>query len=121
MINYRPDEITSFHCYIYEWIDNLSFCIDPSIEIENCEQYERAARAKFLSCQWTGNGKIRLMWVPPFALKGVLDGGIDSFMEKFGKSWSQGLTLWHTKQDEDGLSFILSPVKLAIPDFGLEM
>ena len=121
MFNYRPGDIDSFYCYVYEWVDELNFCINPLNYIENCESYICAAKMKFLRHKWTGNGAVQLIWIPPFSLKGILDGEIGQFLEKFGDSWSRGLILWHVKQVDDGLSFLLSPVKLSIPDFGLEM
>jgi hypothetical protein len=120
MIKYSEKEVEGFHCYIYEWIDELGFCLRPSDGVRNWESYEAAVKEKFRSHGWSGNGHVQLMWLPPFALKGVLADGVDSFLSKVGESWTSGLVLWHTKQKEDGLSFILSPVRLEIPDLGLE-
>lgn len=52
---------------------------------------------------WAGDGEVRLMWVPPFMLNN--QDGLNPYM---------GVTVWHVKQEEDGLSWILSPIELPI-------
>lgn len=119
--NYPPDAIASFYLYIYEWIDELDFSLALPGDDGYFSPYIEAARQKFLAHGWTGTGSIQLIWVPPFALSGILAGGVGALMGCMGESWSRGLILWHVKQVDDGLSILLSPVELAIPDFGLEI
>ena len=46
---------------------------------------------------WAGDGEVALLWLPAFGcpLSPPLP-------------W-EGVVLWHVKQEEDGLSFLLSP------------
>ncbi|MXN79433.1 hypothetical protein GR157_32500 [Burkholderia sp. 4701] len=120
MIGYRPEDLSGFSCYIYEWIDNLNFCLPVRDVVGKWESYDKEARKKFSIHGWNGEGDIELMWIPPFSLGGILADGVDSFLEMVGDSWKNGLVLWHVKQIDDGLSFVLSPVKLKLPDIGIE-
>jgi hypothetical protein len=120
LFNYQPAAIAFFHLYIYEWIDEQDFSLTLPGDDGYFSPYVEAAQQKFLSHGWTGIGSVQLIWIPPFALCGILAGGVGAFMDRMGESWSRGLILWHVKQAEDGLSFLLSPVELAIPDFGLD-
>ncbi|WP_175973014.1 hypothetical protein [Burkholderia sp. BCC1047] len=119
VIQYRSDDIEKFFCYVYEWIDDLNFCLPASDFVDDWCAYEENAGEKFSRHGWNGEGRIELMWLPPFALGGILADGVNNFLNVVGDSWSRGLVVWHVKQARDGLSFILSPVKLNLPDFGV--
>ena len=101
VVAYPPQGLRSFQAYAFEWIDNLHFLADPSAFVAgDAEPYLAVARQRFLDEGWTGDGTIQLLWLPPFVFAPRL------------RVASAGLVLWHVKQSEDGISFILSPVPL---------
>ncbi|NTZ06370.1 hypothetical protein [Burkholderia metallica] len=121
MIDYSSTSLKNFHCYVYEWVDNLNFCLPiQEVFLDGWVDYDVEARGKFLAHGWSGDGRVELMWIPPFVLGPILMDGVDEYLRVVGEGWKNGLILWHVKQKEDGLSFILSPVKLNIPDIGIE-
>ncbi len=93
---------------MYEWIDNLNFTLNPKEVLLNHEAYLTIANELFLEAGWDGDGEITLMWIPPFMLK-----------EEKNEAFYYGIIIWHVKQLEDGLSWILSPIKLPC-EFGLD-
>ena len=101
IIDYPPEQLKNFEIMAYEWIDNLNFTINPKDCIENADEYISVAKQRFLEDGWDGDGNIELMWVPPFMLKQE-------------KQWSftKGITVWHVKQLEDGISWLLYPKEL---------
>lgn len=103
IINYSPENLKSFYQYMYEWIDNLNFTLNPSEILENASEYIDFASSLFLEMGWDGVGDIQLMWIPPFMLN--TQSNIDDYL---------GITIWHVKQEEDGFSWILSPIELPI-------
>ena len=86
----------------------------------------------------TDSYAIQAMWIPPFAIVGILENGLIQFENKQGihfsineqeqcglgvptdKRWTMGLVLFHVKNIKSGESLILSPFQLSIPDYGLE-
>ena len=101
IITYPPETLRTFRTMAYEWIDNLNFTINPEECLENAEEYISIAREMFLDAGWDGDGKIELMWIPPFMFKGERT-----------EEFTVGVTIWHVKQLEDGISWLLSPVNL---------
>lgn len=100
IITYSPEHLRTFEVTLYEWIDNLNFTLKPSECLANYQEYIEIAKEKFLKAGWYGDGEIELMWIPPFALK---DKTVESYV---------GVTIWHVKQKEDGISWILSPIDI---------
>ncbi len=100
IIKYPPEHLKTFNVECYEWIDNLNFTLKPSECLSNYKEYVEIAKKMFLDAGWYGDGEIELMWIPPFAVKN----------EKIEPN--VGLTIWHVKQIEDGISWILSPVDI---------
>lgn len=98
IITYPPETLRTFNVQAYQWIDNLNFTINPDECLKNAEEYISIAREMFLDAGWDGDGKIELMWIPPFMLHGRLTAG-----------FTVGVTIWHVKQLEDGISWLLSP------------
>lgn len=98
VIKYPPETLRSYKVFIYEWIDNLHFTSDPAEFLSNPDEYLKIAAALFTEAGWYGDGDIRLIWIPPFV----------HHEYGFGED-AYGTILWHVKQEEDGLSFILSP------------
>ncbi len=100
IIKYPPEDLKTFTVDCYEWIDNLNFTLKPSECIANYKDYIEIAKQMFLDAGWYGDGEIELMWIPPFAIKS------DKIEPNIG------LTIWHVKQIEDGISWILSPISI---------
>ena len=101
IIKYNPETLRTFEVILYEWIDNLCFTIDPKECLENSEEYICIAKELFLKAGWDGDGEIELIWIPPFMLKSSHT--LESFL---------GIVIWHVKQLEDGISWILTPIEL---------
>lgn len=127
---YPPEDIRDFYIYRYEWIDVLDFQIG-FVENNETKAYLNEAKNKFLSCGWEGDGEIGLIWMPPFVLNTVIKGGSEKFIEKYGTeswkngilvptSWTRGVLIWHVKQTEGGLSYLLSPLELNISSYALD-
>ena len=125
---YQPEEIMNFYSYSYEWIDDLNFF--HVINKNEYKDYIEYASIKFREKGWEGDGEINLIWIPPFSVGAIISGGVDMYLKKycgpneFGNinvtCWTKGLIFWHVKQKSDGISFILSPIALNIPNYGLE-
>lgn len=98
IINYPPSTLNNYEVLWYEWIDNLCFTLDPNDCLDNPEEYISIAKGAFLEAGWEGDGRIELMWIPPFMFKASQSDG-----------FTQGVTVWHVKQLEDGTSWILHP------------
>lgn len=98
IIDYPPEKLKSFFKNSYEWIDNLNFTISPSDCLENAEEYIVIAKEIFTEMGWYGDGEIQLIWIPPFMFDGIRT-----------QRFSNGIVIWHVKQKEDGISWILSP------------
>jgi hypothetical protein len=93
MIDYSPEKIEGFHSYHYEWIDCLNFMIEPEVVLEDrASSYLRFVEKVFKEMDWQGDGKIQLLWIPPFVFPSESDAS------------TQGVLVWHVKQIEDGIS-----------------
>ena len=103
IITYPPETLRTFCVQAYQWIDNLDFTINPEECLKNAEEYISIAREMFLDAGWDGDGKIELMWIPPFVLQ-----------DRQTAESTVGVTIWHVKQLEDGISWLLSPNGIAI-------
>jgi len=101
IITYPAETLRTFIVEAYEWIDNLNFTINPESCLQNAEEYINIAKEIFLNAGWNGDGEIELMWIPPFMLHDMVT-----------KDITLGITIWHVKQEEDGTSWLLSPIKL---------
>ena len=108
LIQYDEDEISSFFLYSYEYIDNLNFLLAAEVLIEDSRRSKRICKtveSRFREEGWTGTGRLGLLWLPPFSLP-------------FTTSQStEGMLVWHVKQHEDGISWMLSPKALPFPEF----
>jgi hypothetical protein len=96
-----PECARNYHYYAYEYLDDLSFL--PSA-LEAFDEWHHAPKlleevsAKLKSLGWEGTGEFQMLWLPPF----VGAGAHDNF----------GCYALHVKQDNDGISWIVSPVML---------
>ncbi|PTU65782.1 hypothetical protein DB032_12970 [Chromobacterium sp. Panama] len=105
VITYEPEALRSFFVYSFEWIDNLLFLQSPqSLVGLRAADYEAIAKERFVECGWEGNGTIQLLWLPSFVFPLSLN------------IQPTGIAIWHVKQIEDGVSFLLSPIQLPFPE-----
>jgi hypothetical protein len=105
VIDYGPESLNSFSLYGYEWIDNLHFTLAATKFVADPEPYLTVVRQRFLEAGWDGDGEIDLIWLPPFVFPLEL------------KITPVGVVVWHVKQLEDGISWLLSPVPLPFAEF----
>lgn len=141
---YKPEDVANFFAYSYEFIDCLDFLRNPYEIIEGYEEYEKFIIERINNIEeiddfyfrLSNSHTIQAMWIPPFAVVGILANGIAQFENKQGihfsiseqkeqniqtdKRWTMGVVLFHVKSIESGESLILSPFQLSIPDYGLE-
>ena len=96
IIDYKSSILKEYEVMSYEWIDNLCFTIDPHDCLDDADDYLEIVKNKFLDAGWYGDGKIELMWIPPFMFNFKSDG-----------NFTKGKVIWHVKQKEDGISWIL--------------
>lgn len=105
-----PETILQYYVYSYRFLDDLRFVRDPIKatdewnklypfeEVNNISELITSVREKFLREGWEGDGEIGLLWLPPFADTGTED--------------TFGTYIWHVKQQNNGISWLLSPVEL---------
>ena len=107
VVSYGAQELRSFHVYGFEWIDNLHFLGNPQTFLgERAEAYITVAKERFKEAGWAGDGEVCLLWLPPFVFTIAL------------KIPPEGVVLWHVKSAaQDGLSYLLSPLKLPFEEF----
>lgn len=105
VIDYPPDAIRSFHSYAVEWLDNLNFVLPPSTFLADPGLHVAVAHECFLSAGWWSGGEINLLWLPPFVFPRSMNVG------------TEGIVLWHVKQEDDGISWLLSPIELSFEGF----
>src|SRR5262245_24333786 len=99
VIDYPPEAIRTFHSYAVEWIDNLHFLLPASDFLLDPKPYLEIAHECFLSAGWWSGGEINLLWLPPFVFPRSMKVG------------TLGIVLWHVKQEDDGISWLLSPIE----------
>lgn len=103
LVKYAPSELKNFHLYSYEWIDNLHFTLPPHLFLANASEYIQVAKELFSKAGWDGDGQVQLIWIPPFMFSDFANNE-DAF----------GILIWHVKQTEDGISWLLSPRELPL-------
>jgi hypothetical protein len=105
-VDYEPEALRLFAVYGFEWIDNLLFLQNPELFVgSRATKYIAIAQERFTGLGWKGDGDIQLLWLPSFAFPLELNVP------------STGIVIWHVKQIEDGVSFLLSPIKLPFQEF----
>lgn len=108
IVDYPPEKLREFHSYGYEYIDNRQFALRPEVvlgTIEKAAPYVEQAKCMFLDMGWHGDGEVELLWIPPFAFPLSL------------RIPPVGIVVWHVKQSEDGISYLLSPIALPFEEF----
>jgi len=73
---------------------------------ERAAEYVEAVKLRFDKAGWEGDGDVNLLWLPSFVFP---------MSSHIGP---ERVTVWHTKQVEDGVSFLLSPVPLPFEELG---
>ncbi len=103
-------EFDKWHVYSYCFLDDLSFIQVPSTineqwknnspfsGINNLDDVLELVKKRFIEEGWEGDGEIGLIWIPPFVDIGFED--------------THGTYIWHVKQYNNGISWLLSPIKL---------
>jgi hypothetical protein len=94
----KPDD---YIIYSYQHIDILLFfhLIENVFEqSEKLDLYIKRIMERFTEKGWEGDGKINILWIPPF-----LDESEDH---------SYGSIVWHVKQNNDGISWLAVPKML---------
>ncbi len=100
-----PAEIKAYYVYEYSHLDDLSFVVSPFRVFTRDRTFEHYSfdeiqavvdevEQKFIEIGWEGDGEIGIIWLPPFVDIGIED------------TW--GNYLWHVKQSNNGISYILS-------------
>lgn len=96
-----PDIVSEFFAYSYHFLDDLSFMSKPDLHFDVFSTFEtliKAIKNRFRQEGWEGDGNIQIFWLPPFVGAGVDD--------------THGVCVWHVKQNNNGTSWLLSPVPL---------
>lgn len=92
----------SYYVYSYHHIDYTDCIIDAETFLSGDEDKDKTiseAKVVFDRNHWEGDGRIGLIWMPPFLLSPDFEDTV-------------GLFLWHVKQHNNGTSYIISPIKL---------
>jgi len=75
----------------YQFIDNLTHIIKPEDIYDDCEDVIEIVKKTFALNGWESDGKIGLIWMPPFV------GDVDD---------TYGRYIWHVKQHNNGIYFL---------------
>ena len=107
VIDYPAEKLREFRAYGFEYIDNRLFCISAEkfLGSRAAHDYLEIAKSRFLDMGWAGDGEVELLWLPSFV-----------FPSECNVS-PRGVVIWHVKQSEDGLSYLLSPIELPFDEF----
>ena len=106
VIQYDAQSLRSFFVYGFEWIDNFHFLRSPEAFLgERAPEFIAVAEARFAEAGWDGDGEVNLLWLAPFVFPLELNVP------------PEGIAVWHVKQVEDGVSYLLSPITLPFPEF----
>jgi len=104
------NNLEKWHVYSYCFLDDLTFIQNPIsvnrdwknnslfLGVNNLDEVMEEVKQRFLQEGWEGDGEIGLIWIPPF-----VDIGSDD---------TYGTYIWHVKQQNNGVSWLLSPIKL---------
>lgn len=105
------EDIKKYYVYDYYFIDYnggflkpedvfLDFEHDFDLNLEELPEIIEEVKKLFLKKGWEGDGNIGLIWIPPFINIGYERDYIGNFF-------------WHVKQQNNGTSFIASPLPLS--------
>ena len=107
VIDYPSENMRQFDSYCVEYIDNRLFALNPEklLGTRAVLPYIEIAAELFKEMGWAGDGEIELLWLPAF---------IFPVSDRISPA---GVVIWHVKQGEDGISYLLSPVRLPFEYF----
>lgn len=92
----QEQDFSSYHHYTFQWIDDSAYFLDAEDELVGwslSRAFMLHFRKKFAATGWSGEGKLGLLWLPPFCGKGAP---------------SAGFFIVHVKRKHDGMSWIAS-------------
>jgi hypothetical protein len=95
------EKVKNYFVYQYQHLDVLAGILTPSEVYRNfgeLDELVKEVKKLLLKNGWEGDGEISLIWLPPF-----IDVGIEDTF---------GTYIWHVKQDNNGISWLASPVEL---------
>ncbi|HOI52177.1 MAG TPA: hypothetical protein PLN02_07335 [Azonexus sp.] len=95
-----PSSFQRYHVYSFHHLDDLAFmklCSEAFSSFPDAQNYLDSIRSLFRGHGWEGDGRIQLFWLPPFVVNSHDTDGIYCF---------------HVKQNNNGTSWIASPVPL---------
>lgn len=91
-IDLRPDiKDNTFELYKAFYWEDFSYYGDEFMEEQYDHTRSQVSKA-FVKAGWEGDGKIQLIWIPPF-----INTGFEGDM---------GSLIWHVKQSNNGTSFL---------------
>ncbi len=96
-----PTSIQNYFVYQYHFFDSLAYMKDAEpvlSRVPNGDEILQNVRSHLSNAGWEGDGRLQLLWLPPFLGAGVED--------------TFGVCVWHVKQDNNGTSWFASPVPL---------
>lgn len=97
----KPEFARNYHYYAYEYLDDVSF-MRSATEVfggwPHAQRLIEEVSAKLKALGWEGTGEFQVLWFPPFAGAGTHD--------------NFGTYCLHVKQENDGISWIASPLVL---------
>lgn len=91
-----------FYVYAYEHVDNDSMMLSleeykkkflPKEQYQSFDEQVEGIKIVWEKAGWEGDGEVRMVWIPPFCIKGY-----NTF----------GIFVYHVKQRNNGTSFIYS-------------
>lgn len=106
VLDYPASALYRFHVYSFEWIDNSHFILPPARFVKDPAPYIAVVKERFLEAGWEGDGDIGILWLPPFVFPLAM------------RVSPRGIAVWHVKQEEDGVSFLLAPRELPFDGLG---
>ncbi|MBL8941251.1 MAG: hypothetical protein JNM69_42290 [Archangium sp.] len=99
-----PSAVSNLFVYSFEHIDVHSFERHPAevldLSHDQLQVVTSAVGDLFEEHGWEGDGDIRLLWLPPFAMSAP-------------DTW--GIAVWHVKQSNNGVSWLAADQPLRFP------
>ncbi|MBW9317315.1 hypothetical protein, partial [Bacillus subtilis] len=90
------EQVNEMFVYEYQHLDDLSFIkpIEEHFKDNPNKEFIDELKQLFRSCGWEGDGRLGVIWLPPFVEIGHED------------TW--GNYIYHVKQSNNGISFLAS-------------
>jgi len=103
MFGRGPSDARRFFVYSYQHLDDLGFLRAPATVFaehyvsDQLDAWTEAIRVVLRDAGWEGDGDLQIMWFPPFVDVGMED--------------TYGTYAWVVKQNNNGTSWLASPVE----------